>query len=149
MLAPVLPETKPMLALYILLLGALALFTAYTRNFQRTIVALGAGLDGGLGASVAPRAQTWRTLAVLLAWPAAAGVALLFVSWWKAVTLVVGAFVLLVPVLGALTPRASSAHYVGRIRADLERRRASGGADAEQLGRILRHLDRLTGPPSA
>jgi hypothetical protein len=138
-----------MLALYLLLLGALALFTAYTRNFQRTIVALGAELDRGLGASVAPQAQTWRTLAVLLAWPLAAGVALLFVTWWKAVALVVGAFLLLVPVLGALTPRAVSAHYLGRIRADLERRRAAGGADAERLGRILRHLDRLNDPRSA
>jgi hypothetical protein len=138
-----------MLVLYVLLLGALALFTAYTRNFQRTIVALGAELDSGLGASVAPQAQNWRTLAVLLAWPAATGVALLFVTWWKAVALVVGAFILLVPALGTLTPRAVSAHYVRRIRADLERRRAAGGADAEQLGRVLRQLDRLTGPRSA
>jgi hypothetical protein len=131
-----------MLALYLLLLGALALFTAYTRNFQRTLVALDAELDGGLGAGIAPRAQNWRTLAVLLGWPVVAGIAMLFVAWWKAVMLVVGAFLLLVPVLGALTPRAASAHYLGRIRADLERRQAAGGAEAEQLGRILRQLDR-------
>jgi hypothetical protein len=112
-------------------------------------VALGAELDRGLGASLAPRAQTWRTLTVLVAWPVAAGIAMLFFAWWKAVTLVVGAFLLLVPVLGALTPRAVSTHYVRRIRADLERRLAGGGADAEQLGRILRHLDRLSGSRSA
>jgi hypothetical protein len=138
-----------MLVLYVLLLGALALFTAYTRNFQRTIVAIGTGLDGSLGAAVASRVQLLRTLAVLLAWPAAVGLGMLFVAWWKAVALVVGAFLLLVPVLGALTPRAMSAHYVQAIRADLERRLARGGADATQLRLVLEHLDRLSGPPSA
>jgi hypothetical protein len=138
-----------MLLLYILLLGALALFTAYTRNFQRTIVGLGAGLDAGLAAALAPRVQLLRTLAVLFAWPAAIGLGMLFVAWWKAVALVVGAFLLLVPVLGALTPRAMSAHYVRAIRADLERRLAAGDADPAQLRPVLEHLDRLKGPPSA
>jgi len=95
------------------------------------------------------RAQHLRTLAVLLAWPAVVGLGMLFVAWWKAVALVVGAFLLLVPVLGALTPRAMSAHYVRAIRADLERRLADGGPDALQLRSILEHLDRLSGPPSA
>jgi hypothetical protein len=31
----------PLLLLYLFLLGALAAFTAYTRNFQRTLVELG------------------------------------------------------------------------------------------------------------
>jgi hypothetical protein len=138
-----------MLVLYILLLGALALFTAYTRNFQRTIVAIGTGLDSALAAAAAPRVQHLRTLAVLLAWPAAVGLGMLFVAWWKAVALVVGAFLVLVPVLGALTPSAMSAHYVRAIRADLERRLAQGGPDALQLRPLLEHLDRLSGPPSA
>jgi hypothetical protein len=138
-----------MLALYILLLGTLALFTAYTRNFQRTIVAVGAGLDSALAAAAAPRGQLLRTLAMLLAWPAAVGLGMLFVAWWKAVALVVGAFLVLVPVLGALTPRAMSAHYLGAIRADLERRLAQGGSDASRLRPLLEHLDRLKGPPSA
>ena len=133
-----------MLALYVLLLGALALFTAYTRNFQRTIVAIDAELGGGSGGAVTPRLQILRTLAVLLAWPAAVGVAMLVFAWWKAMALVVGAFLILVPVLGTLTPRAGSAHYLRRIRADLEQRQAAGGTDAEQLHRILRQLDRLT-----
>ncbi len=137
-----------MLALTGLLLGALALFTAYTRNFQRTIVAIDAELGSGFGGAVTPRLQILRTLAVLIAWPAAVGLAMLVFAWWKAIALVIGAFVLLVPVLGALTPRASSAHYVGRIRADLEQRQAAGGTDAGQLDQVLRQLDRLTEPHS-
>ena len=137
-----------MLVLYILLLGALALFTAYTRNFQRTIVGLGRGLDTALAAAAAPRVQLLRTVAVLFAWPAAVGLGMLFVAWWKAVALVVGAFLVLVPVLGALTPRAMSAHYLRAIRADLERRLAAGDADAAQLRPLLEHLDRLTAPPA-
>ncbi len=138
-----------MLALSVLLLSALALFTAYTRNFQRTIVAIDAELGGGFGSAVTPRLQILRTLAVLLAWPAAVGGAMLVFAWWKAMALVVGAYLILVPVLGALTPPASSAHYVGRIRADLEHRQAAGGADAGELDRILRQLDRLTALRSA
>ena len=138
-----------MLVLYILLLGALAVFTAYTRNFQRTIVGLGAGLDSGLAAALAPRVQLLRTLAVLFVWPAAVGLGMLFVAWWKAVALVVGAFLVLVPVLGALTPRAMSAHYLRAIRADLERRLAAGEMDALQLRPLLEQLDRLTAPPPA
>ena len=137
-----------MLVLYILLLGALALFTAYTRNFQRTIVGIGAGLDSSEGAALAPRVQILRTVGLLLAWPAALGLGMLFIAWWKAVALVVGAFLLLVPVLGALTPRAMSAHYVLRLRADVARRLAAGAPDAERLRRLLRHLDGLSAPPS-
>jgi hypothetical protein len=138
-----------MLVLYVLLLGALALFTAYTRNFQRTIVGIGRGLDPALAAAVAPRVQHLRTLALLLAWPAAVGLGMLFVAWWKAMALVVGAFLVLVPALGALTPRAMSAHYLQAIRADLERRLTSGGPEATQLRPLLDHLHRLEGPPPA
>jgi len=130
-----------MLLLYLLLLGALALLTAYTRNFQRTIVALGSTLDQGAGAAVTPRRQLLRTLAVAASWPLAFGLGLLFIAWWKAVALVVGSFVLLVPVLGSLTPRSMSAHYLRRIRADLEHRLASGEGDREQLRTALEHLD--------
>ena len=140
-----LPQETPMLALYVLLLGALALFTAHTRNFQRTIVAIDAELGSGSGGAVTPRLQILRTLAVLLAWPAAVGAAMLAFASWKAMALMVGAFLILVPVLGTLTPRAGWAHYLRRIRADLEQRRAAGGADAGQLDPILRQLDRLTG----
>ena len=136
-----------MLVLYVLLLGALALFTAYTRNFQRTIVGLGAGLDSGQGAVLAPRVQLLRTLGMLLGWPAALGFGMLFIAWWKAAALVVGAFLLLVPVLGALTPRAMSAHYVQRLRADVARRVAAGAPDAERLRHLLQHLDGLSVPP--
>jgi len=136
-----------MLVLYVLLLGALALFTAYTRNFQRTIVSLGAGLDSGEGAVLAPRVQLLRTLGMLLGWPAALGFGMLFIAWWKAAALVVGAFLLLVPVLGALTPRAMSAHYVQRLRADVARRVAAGAPDADRLRRLLQHLDGLSVPP--
>jgi predicted anti-sigma-YlaC factor YlaD len=137
-----------MLVLYVLLLGALALFTAYTRNFQRTIVGIGAALDSSEGAALAPRVQLLRTLGLLLAWPAALGLGMLFVAWWKAAALVVGAFLVLVPVLGALTPRAMSAHYVRSLRGDVARRLVAGAPDAERLRRLLRHLDRLSAPPS-
>ena len=46
-----------MLALSVLLLSALALFTAYARNFQRTIVAIDTELGGGVGSAVTPRLQ--------------------------------------------------------------------------------------------
>lgn len=132
-----------MLALYLLLLGALAGLTAYTRNFQRTIVAIGEALDPVAGAAVAPRTQSLRTMALLLGWPVAVGLGMLFVAWWKAVALVVATFLVLVPVIGAFTPRPMSEHYLARIRADLERRLAAGQG-VEPLRRILAHLDQLT-----
>ena len=133
-----------MLVLYVLLLGAIALFTAYTRNFQRTVVALAAALGSTHGPLVTPRAQLLRTVALLLVWPAALGLGMAFVAWWKAMALVVGAFLLLVPALGALTPRAMSAHYLAAIRADLERRLAAGAADGAALREVLARLDRLS-----
>jgi len=130
-----------MLLLYLVLLGALAVLTAYTRNFQRTIVALGNELDQGAGSAVTPRTQLLRTLAVAASWPVAFGLGLLFIAWWKAVALVVGAFVLLVPTLGSLTPRAMSPHYLCRIRTDLEHRLAAGEGDRAQLRALLARLD--------
>lgn len=132
-----------LLVLYVLLLGALAALTAYTRNFQRTLVALGDALGSAGGALVMPREQWLRTAAVVLGWPAALGLGLLFIAWWKAVALVLAAFVLLVPLLGSFTPRASSRHYLDRIRADLARRIAAGGRDAGKLREIARRLDEL------
>jgi hypothetical protein len=129
-----------MLVLYLLLLGGVALFTAYTRNFQRTVVTLATELGGTQGPLVAPRRQLLRTLAVLLVWPAAVGVGIAFFAWWKAIALVVAAFLLLVPALGALTPRAMSAHYLAAIRADLEQRLAAGSTDAAELRQILARL---------
>jgi hypothetical protein len=134
----------PMLVLYILVLAALAWFTAYTRNFQRTVVTLGGAADAAGGARLIPARQRFRTMAVLAAWPGAVALGLLFVAWWKAVALAVGAFLVLVPVIGSFTPRAGSAHYVRQIRADLERRIARGGRDAPELREILERLDRLT-----
>ena len=133
-----------MLALYLLLLGALALLTAYTRNFQSTIVALSSHLDPAAGAHLVPNAQRLRTMALLAGWLAAVGLGVLFVSWWKAMALVLGAFLLLVPALGALTPRPQSDHYVARIRTDLRRRIARGGRDVGQLRELLDRLDRIT-----
>jgi hypothetical protein len=134
------------LALYAVALGALALFTAYTRNFQGTVLAVARRTDVAASDQVAPRAQTRRTLALIALWPAALFVGLMFFQWWKAVLLVVVAFALLVPLLGALlTPPALSGHYVARIRADLERRLERGEGDAARLRGVLRTLDRL--PP--
>jgi len=137
-----------MLLAYLLLLAVLALFTAYTRNFQRSVVMLGDRIDPTAGAQLMPEGQRLRTMALLAAWPGAIGLGMLFVAWWKAVALVVGAFVLLVPVLGALTPRPGSAHYVVRIRDDLRDRIAKGGRDAQDLRRLLERLDRITAPPT-
>lgn len=132
-----------LLLVYLLLLGALAFLTAYTRNFQRTLVALGGSLGGEAGALATPREQGLRTAAIVAGWPLAFGIGLAFVAWWKVVALVLAAFVLLVPLLGTFTPRPSSRHYVDRIRADLARRIAGGGRDVEQLRRISERLDEL------
>jgi len=131
-----------MLILYILLLGLLAALTAYTRNFQSTVIELGQQITVA-GASLSPWHQSLRTVALVIAWPAAIGLGMLFVAWWKAVALVVGAFVLLVPVIGSFTPRPLSRHYRNSIRADLERRIARGGRDAAMLGATLERLDAL------
>jgi hypothetical protein len=134
-----------MLLLYILLLGALALLTAYTRNFQRTLVALDDALDAP-GGMTPPRAQGLRTAAVLVAWPVGLAVGMAFFAWWKAVVLVLLAFMVLVPLLGTLTPRPLADHYLGRIRADLERRLAVGDGDPTDLRRTLEVLDGLSRP---
>jgi hypothetical protein len=133
-----------MLLLYILLLAGLAVFTAYTRNFQRTLVAIGARLDSSAAAAATTRSQGWRTAAMVVAWPSAIGLGMVFVAWWKAVGLVVAAFLVLVPVLGALTPRPVSAHYVERIRADLVARIERGAGDADDLRRTVDEIDRLS-----
>lgn len=132
-----------MLLLYILLLAVLAPFTAYTRNFQRTIVAIGSRLDSSAAALAAPRSQGWRTAAMMIAWPSALGLGLVFIAWWKAVALVVGGFLLLVPLFGSFTPRALSAHYVDAIQRDLARRIGAGGNDAAELRGLAARLTRL------
>jgi hypothetical protein len=133
-----------MLLLYLLLLGMLAAFTAYTRHLQSTVKQQ---IPGAAGRIATPRQQTLRILALVLGWPAALGLGMLFVAWWKAAALVAAAFLLLVPVLGSLMPRPMSAHHLDRIRADLERRvaRGAGGArDAGQLERILEQIEAIT-----
>jgi hypothetical protein len=132
-----------MLYLYILLLGALAWLTAYTRNVQSTVIRLGEQIVLG-NASLSPRGQGLRTMALVVAWPAALGLGVLFVAWWKAVALVVGAFVLLVPVAGSFTPRPMSRHYRDRIRSDLERRVDKGVGDVAALRKVLAQLDALS-----
>lgn len=136
-----------MLLFYLLLLGALALFTAYTRNFQRTLVELGSKVDASAAAQLMPHGQRLRTMGLLAGWPIALGLGMLFVAWWKAVALVGGAFVILVPLLGAFTPRPGSQHYVARLRDDLRRRIGEGGRDVEELRRILGRLDEVTRNP--
>jgi predicted anti-sigma-YlaC factor YlaD len=137
----------PMLFFYVLLLGALALFTAYTRNFQRTLVELGSRVDDSAAALLMPYGQRLGTMALLAGWPVAIGLGMLFVAWWKAVALGVGAFLILVPLLGAFTPRPGSQHYVVRLRGDLLRRIGEGGRDVEELRRILGRLDEIAGNP--
>jgi hypothetical protein len=84
----------------------------------------------------------------VLGWPAVLGIGMLFVAWWKAAALVVGAFLLLVPAIGSLMPRPMSAPYVERIRSDLAQRVARCGRDgrraAPQLKRILEQLDAIS-----
>jgi hypothetical protein len=133
-----------MLVLYILVLALLAAFTAYTRNFQSTVIGLGQQI-GAAAAALTPRQQSLRTIALVMAWPAAIGIGMIFVAWWKAVALVVGAFLLLVPVVGSLTPRPMAAHYRDRIRADLARRIAKGahGQDRAELRAALEQIEAL------
>jgi hypothetical protein len=133
-----------MLVVYLLLLGALALFTAYTRNFQSTIVALSSHFDETAGAHLTPDAQRLRTFGLLAGWPIAVALGVLFIAWWKAIALVLAAFLLLVPVFGTLAPRPESGHYVASIRADLRRRIARGGRDAGQLRELLDRLNQIT-----
>ena len=136
-----------MLLLYILLLGLLAAFTAYARHLQSTVITLEQQIPGAAGRVATPRQQTLRTLGLVLGWPAALGIGMLFVAWWKAAALVAGAFLLLVPVIGSLMPRPMSAHYLDRIRSDLEQRLAqcakAGGRDGPQLERILGQIDAI------
>lgn len=139
-------------ALYIVAIVALALVTAYTRNFQRTIAGLQAKLGESSLTKLTPRAQWVRTALVAAGWPLLAGVGLIFVAWWKAVALIVGGFALLVPLLGSFTPRAMGHHYVEAIRRDLAQRIVTGGRDAEELRRLQAELDSLkaqsaTSPP--
>lgn len=136
-----------MLLLYILLLGLLAALTAYTRNFQGSLIKLGQQVVA-TGALPTPRWQTLRTIGLVLGWPAVLGLGMLFVAWWKVAALVAGAFLLLVPVIGSFLPRPMSAHYLDRIRSDLAQRVArgatDGGRDAVRLTRILQQLDALS-----
>lgn len=133
-----------MLLLYLVLLGALALFTAYTRNFQRTIVELDSEVDASASGRLMTRGQRLRTMALLAGWPLAIGFGMLFIAWWKAMALAVGAFLVLVPLLGSLTPRPASEHYVARIRDDLRHRIARGDRDADELRRLLERIDQIT-----
>jgi hypothetical protein len=128
-----------MLLLYILLLGALAAFTAYARHLQSTVITLEQQIPGASGRIATPGQQTLRTLTLVLGWPAALGVGMLLIAWWKAAALVAGAFLLLVPVAGSLMPRPMSAHHLDRIRSDLERRVARSGKDGRDTER-LRHI---------
>jgi hypothetical protein len=136
-----------MLLLYLFLLGALALVTAYTRNFQRTLVELGSRIGESASAGLIRHGQRLRTMALLAGWPGAVGFGMMLVAWWKAVALALRAFVILVPVLGALTPRPESHYYLDRIRADLRARIANGGGDVKELAQILARLDELSQTP--
>lgn len=129
--------------LYILAIALLALGTAYTRNFQRTLVALQERLGGEAALRLTPRGQWIRTGVVAAGWPVLIGLGLLVVAWWKAVALVVGGFVLLVPVLGSFTPRAMAPHYVEAIRRDLALRIGRGARDADQLRQLDARLGAL------
>jgi hypothetical protein len=137
-----------MLLLYILLLGMLAAFTAYARHLQSTVITLEQQIPGAAGRIATPGQQTLRTLTLVLGWPAALGIGMLFIAWWKAAALVAGAFLLLVPVIGSLMPRPMSAYYLDRIRSDLEQRVAQGARDgsrdAPQLERILEQLEAIS-----
>lgn len=128
---------------YILAVAALALATAYTRNFQRTVVELQADLGEDALAKLTPRAQWARTALIAVGWPVLMAAGILFVAWWKAVALVVGGFLLLVPLFGSFTPRALSAHYVDAIQRDLARRIGAGGNDAAELRGLDARLTRL------
>lgn len=128
------------LVLFLGLLVLLALLTAYTRNYQRTVVDLDQAL--GSGGRIVPRLQVARTIAVAMAWPLGLVIGLMFIAWWKVVALVLASFVLLVPVMGSLTPRPSSRHFVARIRGDLWRRIARGDPDPAELDRLASELDR-------
>lgn len=130
-------------ALFILGIAVVALATAYTRNFQRTIVELQAQLGESALAGLTPRAQWARTALVATGWPVLMGAGLLFVAWWKAVAMVVGGLLLLVPLLGSFMPRAGAPHYIDAIQRDLARRIGGGAKDAGALRRLGAQLEAL------
>lgn len=137
-----------LLVLYLGLLALLALLTAYTRNYQRTIVELDQALQAA--GRLVPPLQVLRTILIVTLWPAAFILGVLFVAWWKAVVLVVGSFLLLTPVMGSFTPRPMSPHFLRRLRGDVERRIADGPGDPVELRRIAdRIAEMLEAPPSA
>jgi ABC-type transport system involved in cytochrome bd biosynthesis fused ATPase/permease subunit len=128
------------LVLYLGLLALLALLTAYTRNYQRTVVDLDQSLDAG--GRLIPPMQPIRTMLVAGLWPLALLIGLAFIAWWKAVVLVVGSFVLLTPVLGSFTPRPMSRHFLNRVEDHLRRRIAEHPAERADLERLARQLER-------
>jgi hypothetical protein len=131
------------LVLYVFAIALLALTTAYTRNFQRTLVGLQERLGDEAAARLTPRGQWARTALIAAGWPVLLSLGLLVVAWWKAVALAVGGFLLLVPVLGSFTPRAMAPHYLQAIRRDLAARIGRGGRDVDTLRRLDARLDAL------
>ena len=135
------------LLLYLVLLGSIAVFTAYTRNYQRTVIEVDRALDAG--GRLVPPSQVVRTMIVASLWPAAFLIGLAFVAWWKAVAMVVGSYVLLTPLLGSFTPRPMSGHFLSRLRLHLGQRIDTALEDRAELERIDRDLARLISrPPS-
>lgn len=130
-----------MLWLFLLALGGLAALTAYTRNFQRTVVALAERADEEALGIVTPRWQWARTGLVVTLWPLAFLFGLAFIGWWKVVALVVGAFLLLVPLAGSFTPRPMAPHYLAMIRRHLLRHAGSSRPTAQTARAVLVKLD--------
>jgi hypothetical protein len=69
-----------MLLLDVLLLGVLAALTAYARHLQSTVITLEQQIQGAAGMVATPRQQALRTLGLVLGWPAALGIAMLFAA---------------------------------------------------------------------
>ncbi len=76
---------------------------------------------------------------MLLIWPLAFALGLVFVQWWKTIILLIAAFAI-VPIAARYVPAAMSEHHIAGIRADIERRIAAGSSDDAALRRLLAHL---------
>lgn len=132
---------------YLALVAALALATAYTRNYQATVSALAERVEPWARGEVTPPWQSARTLAVALAWLLTIALGILFLQWWKVALLAGGGLLLLVPLFGSLTPRPLSAHYLDRLHADVEHRLARRRGDAAALQSVKRAIAAARMPP--
>ena len=134
-----------------------ALFSAYTKNMQQTMLRLGRMLfdngnppGTGVQDALTPNWQTRNNIIMIVGLGVFAIVCFYFLVWYFAIALFLLTFFVLIPVVSVLLmPRPLSWHYIRKIQADLQRRQKEYGeigdapraqATTELLGRIDKML---------